>query len=72
MCAKYLELFADIMFCRQTLRTLESTAPGTYFALAVVLFGVNIAKKRPRGLSPAGCLEISKVLRWPGVWLSGA
>ena len=56
------QFFADIISCH-----LESTAPATYFALAVVLYGGNIAKKRQRGLSPAGCLEISKVLRWPRI-----
>ena len=64
---KNLQFFADIISCHQTLRTLESTAPATYFALAVVLYGGNIAKKRQRGLSPPGCLEVSKVLRWPRI-----
>ena len=63
MCAKFLQFFADIISCHQTLRT----ALATYFALAVVLYGGNIAKKRQRGLSPPGCLEVSKVLRWPRI-----
>ena len=67
ICAKNLQFLTDIISYHQTLRTLESTAPATYFALAVVLYGGNIAKKRQCGLSPAGCLEVSKVLRWPRI-----